>query len=146
VAEGTAGCAGIILQFPLYAGIMGVMKLSGLGKALALSLSEHVGASWHGVVTFLSAGALNFFIPSGGGQWGVQSEIVITSARELGLPLGPAIMAFCYGDCWTNLLQVFWALPLLAVTHLRVQEIIGYTALLMFLVTPIYIACLSFFG
>jgi short-chain fatty acids transporter len=82
------------------------------------------------LLTFLSAGIVNFFVPSGGGQWALQSDVLLTSAATLGLDPGRTVMAFSFGDEWTNLLQPFWALPLLAITGLRAKDIAGYTALL----------------
>ena len=67
------------------------------------------------------------------------------SAQALDVPLGNAVMAFSYGDAWTNMLQPFWALPLLAITGLKARELIGYTAALMFLVGPVIIVCLTLF-
>ena len=83
------------------------------------------------VVGFLAAGLLNLFVPSGGGQWAVQGPILVEGALELGLPVSDAMMAMAYGDQWTNMLQPFWALPLLASTRVRARDIIGYTAIWM---------------
>lgn len=85
---------------------------------------------------------VNVFVPSGGGQWGVQGSVVMQTADALGVDLGKAVMAFAYGDGWTNMLQPFWALPLLAITGLRARALVGYTAALMVLVAPIYIGAL----
>ena len=93
-------------------------------------------------LVFLSAGAVNLFVPSGGGQWALQGPLIVESAQRLGAPVGEAVMAFSYGDAWTNMLQPFWALPLLGLTQLKAREIVGYTAALMILVTPIYLIAL----
>ena len=74
---------------------------------------------------------MNIFVPSGGGQWYVQGPIVIQTAIEMGLPLSKSIMALAYGDQLTNMLQPFWALPLLGITGLKAKEILPYTLLLM---------------
>jgi len=142
VTDATRGCSGIILQFPFYAGIMGMMALSGVVETFAQWISETVSTGSFSTLTFLSAGAVNLFVPSGGGQWAVQGPVVVEAAQNLGVPVGKAIMAFSYGDQWTNMLQPFWALPLLAITGLKAREIIGYTATLMFLSAPIFIICL----
>lgn len=128
--SGIRGCAGIVLQFPLYAGIMGMMAGAGLSRALT-ELFAGVGSSLFVIVAFLSAGLLNLFVPSGGGQWAVQGPILMAGALELGLEPAHAMMAMAYGDQWTNMLQPFWALPLLAITKVRARDIIGYTTLWM---------------
>ena len=145
ITRATTGCAGIILQFPIYAGIMAIMVQSGLVRELALLIQDVATPETYGAFTFVSAGGVNLFVPSGGGQFGVQGPVVIQAATELGVPYGKAIMAFAYGDQWTNMLQPFWALPLLGITKLRASELIGYTAALMFLVAPIYLGALAVF-
>ena len=71
--------------------------------------------------------------------------MVVQAATELGVPYGKAIMAFAYGDQWTNMLQPFWALPLLGITKLKASQLIGYTAALMLLVAPVYLLALGLF-
>ncbi len=77
-------------------------------------------------------------MPSGGGQWALQGPLVLTAGAAVGADLGEVVMAFSYGDAWTNLLQPFWALPLLAITGLRARDLVGYTAALMLCVAPLY--------
>lgn len=139
VTEASTSCGGIILQFPFYAGIMGMMALSGLLGEIALAVTSAADTTTFGPLTFVAAGTVNVLVPSGGGQFAVQGPIVIEAARELGVPMGKAVMAFCYGDQWTNMLQPFWALPLLGITGLKVGDLIGYTATLMLCVAPIFI-------
>jgi short-chain fatty acids transporter len=142
IADGTRSCAGVILQFPFYAGIMGLMAMSGLVDVIAHELASVATATSYGPLTFASAGLVNLFVPSGGGQWAIQGPIVIEASRALAVDPGHAIMAFCYGDEWTNMLQPFWALPLLGITGLKAGDLIGYTGALMLLVAPVYVGCL----
>jgi short-chain fatty acids transporter len=92
-----------------------------------------------------SAGLVNIFVPSGGGQWAVQGPLVLQSALALNVPLPKAIMALAYGDQITNMLQPFWALPLLGITKLKAKEILPYTLLFMLVGSVIYIAGLLIF-
>ncbi|RNC82591.1 MAG: short-chain fatty acid transporter [Phycisphaera sp.] len=131
VEEGARGCAGIIIQFPLYAGIMGMMHSSGLTSQIAELFAGAANERTLAPLTCVSAGIVNLFVPSGGGQWGVQGPIVVESALASGVPLPKAIMALAYGDQLTNMLQPFWALPLLAITGAKAREIVGYTAIVM---------------
>src|SRR5690606_22725168 len=75
--------------------------------------------------TFASAAIVNLFVPSGGGQWGIQGPIALEAGARLGVDPGRMIMAVAYGDQLTNMLQPFWALPLLAITGVRAREIVG---------------------
>jgi len=74
---------------------------------------------------------VNIFIPSGGGQWAVQGPVVVQAAMALNVPLSKAIMALAYGDQLTNMMQPFWALPLLGITRLKAGEILPYSLLFM---------------
>ena len=126
LSEAVKGLSGIVLQFPLYAGIMGMM----VGSGIAVSMSEWFvsvsNADTFTILTFLSAGLVNIFVPSGGGQWAVQAPIVIPAALSLGVPLNQAAMAVAFGDAWTNMVQPLWALPLLGIAGLKIQDIMGY--------------------
>ncbi len=139
--RGVRSCTGIILQFPLYAGIMGIMAGAGLSSALSRWFAE-AGAQAFTLVGFVAAGLLNLLVPSGGGQWAVQGPILVEGALQLGLPVSDVVMAMAYGDQWTNMLQPFWALPLLAITGVRARDIIGYCALWMVAGGLWIVACL----
>jgi short-chain fatty acids transporter len=129
--DAARGCAGIILQFPLYAGIMAMMETSGLIRTLADAFAAAGGARGLPLLTFLSAALVNLFVPSGGGQWAIQGPIALESGLAAGVPLGKMVMAVAYGDQLTNMLQPFWALPLLAITGARARDIVGYCAVVM---------------
>lgn len=145
VDNAIGGAAGILIQFPLYFGIMGVMKDSGLINMMAEFLASNSSATSFPIITFFSAGLINIFIPSGGGQWAVQGPIIIQTATELNIPLGKAIMAMAYGDQLTNMLQPFWALPLLGITGLKAKEILPYTLLIMIVGMLIFLSTLILF-
>lgn len=129
--EAIKGASGILIQFPLYFGIMGIMRDSGMVVQISDFFVSISTATTLPIFTFFSAGLVNIFVPSGGGQWAIQGPIVVESALKLGVPLPKAIMALAYGDQITNMLQPFWALPLLAITKLKARDILPYTLLLM---------------
>ena len=122
--------AGILLQFPLYFGILGIMIGSGLiGQISDAFVSVSTSDSFP-IYSFFSAGLVNVFVPSGGGQWAVQ---------------GPIIIALSYGDQLTNMIQPFWALPLLGITGLKAKEILPYTLLLFLVGAIIFLSGLILF-
>jgi short-chain fatty acids transporter len=129
--EGARACTGIILQFPLYAGILGMLAASGLIEATATWFTEIGNATTVPLMTFVSAGVVNLFVPSGGGQWGIQGLVALEAGQAAGVEPGKMIMAVAYGDQLTNMLQPFWALPLLGITGVRARDIVGYTAIVM---------------
>jgi short-chain fatty acids transporter len=138
VQEAVGGASGIIIQFPLYAGIMGIMKYSGLIVVFANAFINNASPALLPFLTFISAGLINIFVPSGGGQWAVQGPIVSQAAIGLGVPVEWVIMALAYGDGLTNMLQPFWALPLLGITGLQARDILPYTLFLLLLGFVVY--------
>lgn len=148
IAKAAAGAAGVLLQFPFYAGIMGMMvaknpdtgiSLAGIIANFFVSISTNVTFP---IYTFLSAGIINFFVPSGGGQWAVQGPIVMQAAADLGVETGRAAMAIAWGDQWTNMIQPFWALPALGIAGLSARNVMGY--LVIILIASGILACAGF--
>lgn len=133
VSDGAKGAASIVVQFPFYFGILGIMKASGAIAWLSAVLTEHASTATFPVVAFWSAAITNVFIPSGGGQWAVQGELLLTAGASLGVAPGVTVMAVAYGDACTNMIQPFWALPLLGIMGLRAKDILGYTTLVCLL-------------
>jgi len=131
VTTGAKGCAGIIIQFPLYAGIMAMMVVAGLMESVTELFVEIGSQDTIPLLTMISAGFINLFVPSGGGQWAIQAPIALESGLQSGIAPGTMVMAVAYGDQLTNMLQPFWALPLLAITGVRARDIVGYTAIVM---------------
>lgn len=145
VSKAINGSSGILIQFPLYFGIMGLMKYSGMVTIFSDFFVQISNSTTFPIFTFISAGIVNIFVPSGGGQWAVQGPIIIEAASQLSVPYWKAIMALAYGDQTTNMLQPFWALPLLGITGLKAKEILPYTLILMIAGSAIFITGLLVF-
>ncbi|SDG93020.1 short-chain fatty acid transporter [Psychroflexus sediminis] len=145
LAKAIKGASGILIQFPLYFGIIGVMKESGLAVSFAQFFVNISTEASLPIFTFISSGIVNIFVPSGGGQWAIQGPIVLESASKLGVPIPKIIMALSYGDQVTNMLQPFWALPLLAITKLKASDIFPFTFLLFIIGSIIFITGLLIF-
>ena len=126
VVNGAKGTAGIMVQFPFYAGIQGMMDLSGLGGMITSGFVSISNVHTFPILAFLSSGLINFFVPSGGGHWVVQGPFIMPAAQALGADLGKAAMAIAYGEAWMNMAQPFWALPALAIAGLKVRDIMGF--------------------
>ncbi len=127
VAEGAQAAGAIIVQFPLYFGILGIMKATGIVTMLSNAIVAVATAETMPLWAFLSAGLVNFWVPSGGGQWALQGEVLLGAGKALGVDPAVTVMAFSYGDAWTNMVQPFWALPLLGIMGLKARDIMGYT-------------------
>lgn len=122
--------SGILLQFPIYAAIMAVMSQSGIANMLSQFFVSISSEKTFLLFTYISAGVLNFFVPSGGGQWAIQGPIMLPAAKSLGVDLTSTAMAIAWGDAWTNMIQPFWALPLLSMAGVKLQKLISYTVLI----------------
>ena len=158
VNEVAAGAAGVMLQFPFYGGLSNLMTYTESANAVSLVklLSElFVNISTPFTFSFwvwISAGILNLFVPSGGGQWAVQGPIIMmavqdpkfSAGKEPAAVQGKAAMSVAWGDCWTNLIQPFWALPLLAVAKLQARDIMGYCVICLLVLGLIIALCLLF--
>ena len=143
--EAVTGATGIIIQFPLYAGIMGIMKYSGLVLIFSDFFIQISTPTTFPIFTLISAAVVNTFVPSGGGQWAVQGPIICNAALAIGVPINKAVMALSYGDQLTNMLQPFWALPLLGITQLKAKDILPYSFLVMIVGLLIFTAVLLMF-
>ncbi|MCD8510657.1 MAG: short-chain fatty acid transporter [Bacillus sp. (in: Bacteria)] len=133
VANAVKNAGGIIVQFPFYAGIMGMMVASGLAVEFSNWFVAISTEFTFPLFAFISAGIVNFFVPSGGGQWAVQAPIMLQAGAELGVSHARTAMAVAWGDAWTNMIQPFWALPALAIAGLNARDIMGFCIWVLFL-------------
>lgn len=120
----------VMIQFPFYGGIMGMMTASGLGKVISDMLVQFSTVDSFYSLAFLSAALLNLFIPSQGGQWIVQGPILVESAQQLGAHIPYVMNAFVAGDEVTNLLQPLYLIPALALVGMKLKEAWGFCAFL----------------
>lgn len=127
IEENLKGSSGILLQFPIYFAIMAVLKDSGLLVSLSEGMISALPKEAMAYSTFISAALVNFMVPSGGGQWLIQGPIIANTFAESGANLAHGILAFAYGDALTNMLQPFWALPLLGITRLKISDVLPHT-------------------
>ena len=135
--KSVGGAAGILLQFPFYAGIMGIITGVGesgicLGEVVSNACVSISTPKTYPLFTFFCAAILNMFVPSGGGHWAIQAPIMFTAGAALGVAPGLTGMAISWGDAWTNLIQPFWALPALAIAKLNAKDIMGFCIIDLF--------------
>jgi len=135
-SDAVQGSAGVILLFPFYAGIIGIMTGTGLVDTMTESLLSIATTSTFPVIAWITGGVMNIFVPSAGGEWAIVGGPMMLASAELGVPYGQTIASYAVGDAHTNLLNPFWAIPLLAITGLRARDMFGYAITMMILLVP----------
>ncbi len=120
---------GIIVQFPFYGGIFGLLQFTDLGHWLGSLFAALATTETFPLVVYVYSGVMNLFIPSGGSKFLIEAPFLIPAGESLGVSPITTTLAYAYGDSTTNLIQPFFAIPILAVTRLRFGEIVGYTFL-----------------
>jgi short-chain fatty acids transporter len=136
----------ILLQFPLYGGIMGIMTGTGLAAAIAQSFvtfsSGHTLPFW----SFISSNLISLFVPSGGGHWAVQGPFMIPAALKLHADPAMTAMGTAMGEETANMIQPFWALPILAIARLGIKDIMGYCVVALIIGLVLYGGSLLIFA
>ena len=144
--EGIRTISGIILQYPFYAGIMAIMASSGLvntfSEFFVKIATPHTLPFWGLISSFF----INFFAPSGGGHWVIQGPFMIEAAKAIGASVGHTATAVMLGNAWNDLIQPFWILPALALSKLKLKDIMGYTVIMMFWIGIVYTVAILAWG
>ena len=128
-ANGARTASGVILQFPFYAGIFGVINNTALGSWLGTLFVEFATTETYPLVVYFYSGFMNLFVPSAGSKWLIEAPYLLPAAKELGVSATTTVLAYAYGDSTTNLIQPFWAIPILTVTRLKFGDVLGYTSI-----------------
>lgn len=116
----------LVLQYPLYGGLMGIITSTGLAAVLSKAFISISNAHTLPFFTYLTSMMITFFIPSGGGLWAVQGTFAIPAATSLHASLAATTMAVAQGESVSNMLQPFWALPILAIAGIKMRQIMGF--------------------
>jgi len=132
LSQAASGVWSIVFQFPFYAGLMGMIKTTGLGLLIAQFFADISTPLTWPTLGILFQGLLNVFIPSGGTQWIVSGEVLVNTSEALGFSYAHAVLVEIMGDQLTNMIQPMWALPALAISGLQAKNIMGYTGVIMF--------------
>jgi short-chain fatty acids transporter len=127
--QGVDAAWGIILQFPFYAGIFGLMQNTGLGRWIGGLFAELATQRTYPFVVYVYSAIMNLFVPSAGSKWLIEAPFLIPAGQQLDVSVVTVLLAYAYGDSTTNLIQPFFAIPILAVTRLRFGDVMGYTLL-----------------
>jgi short-chain fatty acids transporter len=136
----------ILLQFPLYGGIMGMMTGTGLAAVIAEAFVAFSTQRTLPFWSFISSNIISLFVPSGGGHWAVQGPFMVPAAVNLGVDPALTAMATAMGEQTANMIQPFWALPVLAIAGLGIKDIMGYCVMALLVGLLIYGGALLVFA
>jgi short-chain fatty acids transporter len=135
---GALAAGPILLSYPLYGGILGLIRDTGLvdwfAQLFVAFSTDYTLPFW----SYVSANVINLFVPSGGGQWAVQGPVMVKAAIELDASLPKTAMAVAFGDQVSNLVQPFWALPIAGIGGANLREMMGYCLLAMLIAFPMF--------
>jgi short-chain fatty acids transporter len=144
--EATPATWGVVLQFPFYAGIAGMITETALNERVArvfVGLSSRL--TFPPLIAAYSA-LLGIFVPSGGSKWVIEAPYVMRAAHELHVHLGWTVAVYDLGEALANLVQPFWMLPVLGLFGLRARDVMGYTFVVFLVLLPLVLVLVTVLG
>jgi short-chain fatty acids transporter len=146
VREATPSVWGVLLQFPLYAGIAAVIVKTHLNERIAhVFVSVSTARTFPAIIALYSA-VLGVFVPSGGSKWVIEAPYVMAAAHDLKVHLGWMVAVYDLGEALANLVQPFWMLPILGLFGLRARDVMGYTFVVFVVLLPLVLGLVTVLG
>ena len=146
VQVATPAVWGVILQFPFYAGIAGIITATHLNDRLAdVFVSVSTATTFPALVAVYSA-VLGVFVPSGGSKWVIEAPYVMAAAHSLNVHLGWVVVTYNLGEAVANLVQPFWMLPILGLFKLSARDVMGYTFVVFLALVPVVLLLVTLLG
>jgi short-chain fatty acids transporter len=146
VRDATPATWGVILQFPFYAGIAGMITETALNARIARVFVEASSQRTFPPLIAAYSTLLGVFVPSGGSKWVIEAPYVMKAAHDLHVHLGWTVAVYDLGEALANLVQPFWMLPTLAILGLRARDVMGYTFVVFLVLAPVVLALVTLFG
>ncbi len=143
--EGGRAAGPLLLAYPLYGGILGLIRDTGLADWFAQLFVSFSSAHTLPFWSYISSNVITLFVPSGGGHWAVQGPVMVKAALQLGASLPKTAMAVAFGEQTANLVQPFWALPIVSIGGVSVREMMGYCLLALGIAFPVFAVALLVF-
>ena len=145
VAKSVPATAGVLIQFPFYGGIFGMISKTDIAERLAHVFVAITTKSTFPIVVALYSAILGVFVPSGGGKWVVEAPYVMAAAKAWGEHLGWTVQIYNAAEALPNLINPFWMLPLMGILNVRARDLAGYSVLqLMFHAPVVLLLCWLF--
>src|SRR5213076_521223 len=146
VQDATPAVWGVILQFPFYAGIAGIITSTHLNEQLAGAFVRVSSATTFPALVAIYSAVLGVFVPSGGSKWVIEAPYVMAAAHSLRVHLGWVVASYDLGEALANLVQPFWMLPVLSLFGLGARDVMGYTLVVFFALVPVVLVLVTLLG
>jgi short-chain fatty acids transporter len=143
VRDGAPAASGVLLQFPFYGGIFGMIVFTGLSERIAGWLVQVSNQFFFPPIIAIYSCVLGIFVPSGGSKWVIEAPYVLDAAHRLGVDAGWMVVVYDLGEASANLLQPFWMLPVLAVLGLKARDIMGYSFTMFLVCFPVVLVLVT---
>ena len=137
VSAATPATAGVLIQFPFYAGIFGMIAYSPISRTLANGFVQVSSHSNYPVMVSIYSATLGFFVPSGGGKWLIEAPYIMTAAHALKVSPGWIVQVYNAAEALPNLINPFWMLPLLGILKMKARDLVGYGLLQLLVLGPV---------
>lgn len=146
VAQSVPATGGVLIQFPFYAVIFGMIVGTGINKWLADLFVAITTPNTYSLLVAVYSAVLGVFVPSGGSKWVVEAPYVIQAAIQHQVNLGWVVQIYNAAEALPNLLNPFWMLPLLGILHVKARDLVGYAVLQLFVHIPIVLFMCWYFA
>jgi len=146
VQNATPAVWGVILQFPFYAGIAGIITSTHLNEKLAGAFVRVSTATTFPALVAVYSAVLGVFVPSGGSKWVIEAPYVMAAAHTLKVHLGWVVASYDLGEALANLVQPFWMLPVLGLFGLGARDVMGYTFVVFIALVPVVLVLVTLLG
>ena len=144
VNDAVPATAGVLIQFPFYGGIFGIITYSALAGKLAHFFVSVSSTNSYPVLVSIYSALLGMFVPSGGSKWIIEAPYVLQAAKDLHVNLGWVVQIYNTSEALPNLINPFWMLPLLGLLKVKARDLIGY-GMLYFMVNFVVVLFLMWF-
>jgi short-chain fatty acids transporter len=137
VARSVPATAGVLIQFPFYAGIFGLISKTAIAPALASLFVRVTTRGTFPIVVAMYSAVLGLLVPSGGGKWILEAPYVMAAANTWGIHLGWTVQIYNAAEALPNLIHPFWMLPLMGILNLKARDLAGYSMLQLVVHVPL---------
>jgi len=129
VMKAIPATGGVLIQFPFYAVIFGMIVGTGISDWLVSLFARLSSPQTYPLLVALYSAFLGVFVPSGGSKWVIEAPYLLQAAHLHQIHSGWVVQIYNAAEALPNLVNPFWMLPLLSLLGVKARDIVGYTFL-----------------